>query len=326
MGLSLAELFIILIFLLLLAMIGYAASREEELQEYEEELKQRIDDQGLAEADTAVAEIVAAAAEQTAKELRDELSTVSEALEQANKEKDEAQERADKAEEDLTNRIEDDDPNALINQLTRENEKLTEDKEELEDELTKTAADAEIGKQVKETADELGVDPNELINLTKDVSDLNEEISQLEKEKKGLEEALSGKGQDSPCWYRMAKRGDGEDYEKSLYIFDIRIGDHYIFVKDIPAPTDEYQSQKEELAFDRAALNRRLDYNEFIPAFQALKLAGHSKEVRNDRRCTFYARVWDATSSDNKAGWQRAHEKIVQDIFITFWDNSAWPH
>jgi len=322
LGLSLAELFIILIFLLLMAMIGYTASREEELQEYEEELKQRIDDQGLAEAD-------AAEAEQAANEARDELSKVSKALEQANKEKDEAQERADKAEETLGNIIEDDDPIDLINQLTSENEKLTKDNEELQDKLTTAAPDAEIGKQVKETADELGVDPNELIKLTKGVSVLNEEISQLEKEKEGLEEALSGKGQYSHCWYRMAKRKNGKDYEKALYIFDIRISDDYIFVKDIPAPTDEYQSQKEELPFDRTALNRNLDYKEFIPAFRALKLAGHNNEVRNDRRCTFTVQVWDVTSSDNKKGWQQAKDRIVQNIFNTFWDDSEgskWPH
>jgi hypothetical protein len=298
LGLSLAELFIILIFLLLMAMIGYTASREEELQEYEEELKQRIGDQWLAE--------------QTAKGLRDQLSTVSEALEEAEKK--------------LGNIIDDDDPTDLINRLVAENEELTEDNKNFQDQLTTDAPDVKIGKQVREKADELGVDPNELIAATENLSDLNEEISRLEKEREGLEEALSGKGQDSPCWYRMAIRGNGEDYEKPLYIFDIRISDDYIFVKDIPAPTDEYQSQKEELAFDDTVLNRRLDYNEFVPAFQALKLAGHSKEVRNDRRCTFYARVWDATSSDNKVGWQRAHEKIVQNIFITFWDNSAWPH
>jgi hypothetical protein len=127
----------------------------------------------------------------------------------------------------------------------------------------------------------------------------------------------------------MAKRGNGEDYEKALYIFDIRISDDNIFVKDIPAPTGEYQSQKEQLPFDDTALNRRLDYNEFVPAFRALKLAGHNNEVRNDRRCTFYVQVWDATSSDNKVGWQQGHERIVQNIFNTFWDDSEgskWPH
>lgn len=135
------------------------------------------------------------------------------------------------------------------------------------------------------------------------------------------------KGQDSPCWFRRAKRANGETYERATYIFDIRIADEDIFVQDIPAPTTAYQEQKQRLPFDRGSLNRSLDDEEFVGAFQALKLAGETRKVREDRRCTFYVAVWDATSETNKRRYKRAHNEIVQAVFNTYeYRQEPWPH
>ena len=135
------------------------------------------------------------------------------------------------------------------------------------------------------------------------------------------------KGQDSPCWFRPAKRANGEPYERPTYIFHIRIADERVFVQDIPAPTPVYQEAKRRLPFDRGALNRSLSDDEFVTAFQPLKLAGDSREVREDRRCTFYVAVWDATSETSKRRYKRAHNEVVQAVFNTYeYRQDPWPH
>ena len=133
------------------------------------------------------------------------------------------------------------------------------------------------------------------------------------------------KGQDSPCWYRPAKRASGEPYERPTYLFHIRIADQGIFVRDTPAPTLEYREQKRRLEFDRGALDRWLGDEEFVTAFEPLQLAGENRVVRDDRRCTFYVAVWDATTS--KRRYKRAHNEVVQAVFNTYeYRQDPWPH
>ena len=135
------------------------------------------------------------------------------------------------------------------------------------------------------------------------------------------------KGQDSPCWFRPAKRPNGEPYERPTYVFHIRIADEGIFVQDTPAPTLTYREQKQRLPFDRGALNRWLGDEEFVTAFQPLKLAGENRAVRDDRRCTFYVAVWDATSETSKRRYKRAHNEVVQAVFNTYeYRQDPWPH
>lgn len=135
------------------------------------------------------------------------------------------------------------------------------------------------------------------------------------------------KGQDSPCWFRPAKRANGEPYERPTYIFHIRIADQGIFVQDTPAPTPAVRERKRRLPFERGALNRWLGDEEFVTAFQPLKLAGENRVVRDDRRCTFYVAVWDATSETSKRRYKRAHNEVVQAVFNTYeYRQDPWPH
>ncbi len=266
LGLSLAELFIILIFLLLLTMVGYATKKN----------------------------IAITTAQQTTDELRDKLATV--------------EKRSKRVKKQLGFSIEDDDISSLIVSMDKEIEKLRAERDEFRDALGTNATTTAIGEQVQSVAREKGVSLGSLLAI-------------LEKE------GPDSPGQDSPCWYTMGKRPSGEDYERALYAFDVRISDGYILVKDIPTPSLEHQKQKEKLEFNRAALDRKLNYEEFIPAFIPFKLAGENKKIRKDRRCTFYVRVWDATSSTNKQGYKQAHNVIVQGVFNTYETReSIWPH
>ncbi len=318
LGLSLAELFIILVFLLLLTMLGYVASREQELEDYERELAKQAEMQARAKDERVVAQSAASG-------LRDQLARAQRAIMEAEWKRKEADERANRAEIQLGALIEDVDPNKLIFDQSEEIRRLASETDGLRDKLEKIAVAADIGKQLQQIAEQSGISPNDLLANSKKINDIETYLSELKAEAQILEETTAQKGQDSPCWYRTAKRPNGVDYERGLYIFDVRISDRHIFVKDIPAPTPEYQKQKEGLKFDRTALNRKLDYTKFAYAFRSLKTAGENKKVRDDRRCTFYVRVWDATSS--KSAYKEAHNKKVQGVFSTYEvKTDPWPH
>ena len=173
--------------------------------------------------------------------------------------------------------------------------------------------------------------PPNLRDALQKVDTLGAEIARLERENASLrrERQLTEdlKGQDSPCWFHPATRTNGEPYERAIYLFDILIGDEDIFVHDVPAPTPEYREQKSQLLFDRDSLNRYVTDDEFVKAFEPLKTAAENRRVRLDRRCTFYVAVWDATSETNKPRYKRAHNQVVQAIFNTYeYIHVPWPH
>ena len=196
--------------------------------------------------------------------------------------------------------------------------------ETLETELERLKqANEELSRQLAATAD--------LDEVLEEVDTLNMKLKWLEQENAELhhkrELVADLKGQDSPCWFRPSKRANGVPYERALYIFDVLIDDDDIFVQDVPAPGPAYEEQKSSLPFDRNGLNRSLTDDEFLGAFEPLKRAAENREVRTDRRCTFYVAVWDATSETNKRRYKRAHNQIVQAIFNTYeYVHAGWPH
>jgi hypothetical protein len=369
-GLSLAELFIILVFLLLLTIVGYAVNTEQALMEKEELLAAQVVGKRNAENE-------AEASRNQVKGLEDKLVLVRSEGMRIVREMDELEKRAKMAEGRLHALIKDGDPNELIvalreiviqqidktNELQdslitiapivnigRKIEKLSQESRlspnnyiadfqkqkkkiknsltemaQLRDALISATPAAKIGEQIQKIARDFGVSTADLINSTRKIEGLKQHLSNLKGEAKALKETLDQKGQDSPCWFRLAKRSNGIVYEKGLYIFDVRISDRHIFVKDIAAPTAEYQKQKELLNYDRAALNKKLRFVKFSRAFRSLKLAGVNKEIRSDRRCTFYVRVWDATNS--KSAYKRAINYKVQRIFSTYEvRDDPWPY
>ena len=206
--------------------------------------------------------------------------------------------------------------------------------------LTDPAQEAEINQLEAQVAGlrrkndalsrRLGATPNlgealvEIDALRAGMENLEQENTNLRQDRELVDDL---KGQDSPCWFRRATRPNGESYERPTYIFDIRISDQDILVQDVPAPTLEYQEQKTRLTFDRNGLNRHLTDEEFARAFAPLKSAAENREIRSDRRCTFYVAVWDTTSQTNKLRYKRAHNHVVQAVFNTYeYIHVLWPH
>ncbi len=193
--------------------------------------------------------------------------------------------------------------------------------------------------------DKLAVLETDNASLQRETADFARIVDDLERENRRLENEIKSLaddnatvrreladvdkpiGQDSPCWFADAERPNGKPYERPAYIFHVRITDGYIYVHDVAASTDAYRNQKLGLAFDRSALGRPLSDAAFVTAFRPLKQAGEDRLVREDRRCTFYVAVWDATSETNKRRYKRAHNDVVQAVFNTYeYRADPWPH
>ena len=300
LGLSLAELFLILLFLLLLAAVGYSAIVEEEMDEDREKNNQLSQEK-------AVADARAVAAEDARDTLVDKLS---------------------QAEKALGNVIEREDPLNLIVGLQARIAKL----ETQVDQLTPAA---EFGGKIREAAREGGVKPSDVIEIIEDMAQPQSTIENLQSQladakkdihelRRQLAEPDQEKGQHPPCWYKIVTRPNGKPRERGLYIFHVIISDDHVFVKDIPAPTREYVLQKTALPFNRSALNKNISFGGFVKSFMPLKDAGENGKVQ-DYRCKFYVKVWEATTSKKK--YKHALEKVVQSIFFTYLvKDEAWPY
>ncbi len=316
LGLSLAELFLILLFLLLLATIGYSAIVGEEVDRLRaanstlEETKQALNkaratnDQLAGEKADAVAK--AEVAEKARNALADELAA---------------------AKEVLRNVIKPEDPQKLIVGL--------QERDKLKAQVDQLTPAAELGDEVREAAREAGVNPSDVPKIVADaaqaqsaIEGLKSRLRDAEKGRDALRDKLAGlaeaKGQYAPCWYAKDTGPNGEPRERALYIFDVRIDDDSVFVKDIPAPTPEYASQKPTLPIDRGALNKSLSFGKFLKSFQPLKDAADNKEVQV-YPCKFYVKVWVATTSQES--YRRALENVVENVFFTYAvKDEAWPH
>lgn len=324
LGLSLAELFIILVFLLLLATIGYSVIVEEELDRLEAANSQLQNDQLVLNSlqtvnaqmatDIGNAEARAEKAENDYKALVDELAA---------------------AENVNGNIIKDEKPQDLI---VRQQNTIGYQKDtigDLEAEIDKLKQGAAFGNAVSDTAIEFSVNPNDIpemianmVQVQSLIEDLESQLEAVKKERDKLKRDFSGmgeeKGQYPPCWYANDKKPDGRPRERPLYIFHVKTFDDGIFVKDIPAPTPEYTTQKRRLPFNRGGLNKHLDFDEFLKGFEALRKAGDNRMVQ-DYPCKFYVKVWnDNTSKDS---YRHAVENVVEAVFFTYRiKEDPWPY
>ena len=329
LGLSLAELFTVLVFLLMLVLGTYALLQGETLDQKESLIGDQRD---------VLVEVLGQEGGAIEPGLPEELSIGEEASGLTEKETNGPSDKLGQPQKPPTRQVSADEAKRLqeaLDALTRTAAEMQKRIEELEDPARETVieeleAKVEELQRTNEVLSRSSVTTPEFHEALERVSELSAQLASLEDENETLRDELASredpKGQDSPCWYSPGTRANGEPYEKAAYIFDVLIDDEDIFVADVPARTAKYEQQKSELPFDRNGLGRPLKEDEFIRAFKPLKLAGESMEVRSDRRCTFYVAVWDATSETNKRRYKQANQ-AVQDVFNTYeYIDAPWPH
>ena len=292
LGLTVAEVFILLLFLLMLAFLALAQEWQTEADrpptEPEEELK-KVGDK-LKAAESALADV-----QQVVQKYRSSIRTPDEVvpLEAAGGEPREApnnppEDGADRLPENLREipkRVED---------VIREAQRRAK---EADERARRAEAAAQQAKRATERVEKtLGV--------------------------------LREKGHNPPCWYEEVSDGGDGTREKPYYTFDVAVFDDSMILRRVPTPPggatgDEdspdltYAEEAEKLPLDRIPYGVPLDDAAVAENLRPIHDAGKEEQVRS-YSCIFWARVWDETSPAAKERWKSAHDGILESMLGTY--------
>lgn len=138
-------------------------------------------------------------------------------------------------------------------------------------------------------------------------------------EKREEKIALLDKGQHPPCWYVLVSDSTKETgyREEHIRIYDVKITDDKFVVrkKDNSEIENLEQGETRHLpTINDSAFNRELTESEFLNIFRPLFNVGRNKKI-HEYPCNFMADVYDFTSKDNKQGWQK-NLRIVKGLFL----------
>lgn len=325
-GLTVAEIFILLIFLILLALLGLANHWKEQDEKYktereglQEELKslqrdwkekereyedERIGREQLLDEWRDVVEFHRPDEIRTlirkVPELEEKSTTLSEEKEKLQEERDGLQGQLEERLKSL--RRDNEDLRGENTALSRENEKLREERDALQTE--RDGLQGQLG------------------TAKRDADDVRKELR-----------ILRHKGENPPCWYETVAAGEGRMREKAHYLFDIAVYDEAMVVLRRPAPAGRaeddggplYAVEARDLGLDRIPYGTFLSDAQVEKVMRSIHDRGKAGEVRS-YSCIFSVKVWDKTSPDAKARWQYAHDRVLEGLFGTYVaQDDPWP-
>ena len=327
LGLSLAEVFLILLFLLLLAAIGLTSSLQEELTETEIQ-RQELEDSLVAFRDVIGNKITledftrlqknAAAQQKLEREnitLRDELAEAKNELEEISDVVKALQDNNIKP-SDLAEIIEGNETLAAAlaekSSIEKKLEETQSDMKKLEKELIAQQIKTELAKsELKEAQKEVDKKENELTQMAQDYE--NE------------------KGRNPPCWFRLvADKKSGSDRKRSrdVKIFDIKIEDDgFLIIKhdnqNISEPID-FGNEAGLPTYPAKLFKSKLRSREFKDGFKSYFIAGETNKIRA-YPCVFTVDVYDGTSKTNKSGY-KSKLRDVEGLFAIYKvKDGKWP-
>ena len=317
LGLTVAEIFVLLVFLMLLALLGVnrywsgivdpwgsimeARTPEEVEQALEmtnelpldiERLKRRIEE-----------------LRKKRERLREQIRTLIAEEGMTEKELGEARRRLEESKKEL------EEARRKIETLTSENQKelgearrrLEESKKELEEARRKIETLTSENQMVQPTNSE----------LQKKIDDLEEQLR------------LVGKGTTPPCWYQIVEERNpitkANWRERAYYLFDIVIREDHMEVQPVPIPEggaeddggESYAEEAKLLNLEDIPYGRPLSDDEVREVMRHLHEKGKASQVRT-YSCVFYVRVWDDVPDTAKDRWKRAHDGVLEQLFGTY--------
>ena len=309
LGLSLAELFIILVFLLLLATIGFLSVMEKTKKDQ----KARID------------------------ELTTTLSRYEQVLLDNNVNLEEFDTLVRKAAQ----------TDKLIQENTNQKELLTAlqpiidaikadpEKSENEKQLIQNLAEALNAKDF-DTASEmikvLAEADSALVEELASISDIKKENSELKKEKSELAELVEAlgkeRGDNPPCLYKPRPKDDrlyDKKPYKEIYSFDILIKRTQVIVVERDLGKGNFGNFIEvQPQINKKNFYTELSFREFNNVFAIYRQIGQNKLVQ-PYPCAFFAKVWwdkSMSSSEYERGIAQVNSIFFKDIMRS----TPWPH
>lgn len=319
LGLTMAEIVVLIIFALLLALAAVLAIREDRIRELER----------LAAETAPARQMLAALREQfpQAQSFDDLFIELKVAIEQAKlleptKENlREAVEKAKQAEKNakIARAVEQQFPQARTpEEIARELKqavegagKLVETRKELETaktELKGAMADASLGQEVREEAKKAGKDPREMLAIASAAikggdprvreGELQREVTTLKGQLENLKSKLTavGKGTEMPACWASPETGRPE------YIFDIALKSGSFVIRDRKLEhrkADQAALPLQGMVFDQDLAQR---------AFESQTLAIYLWSVKN--QCRFFVRVFDLTGPTEKTVYKQQMRSV----------------
>ena len=165
-----------------------------------------------------------------------------------------------------------------------------------------------------------------------DLRKRNEDISGEAEQAKADLDILRLKGQNPPCWYETVAKGNGTR-EKAHYIFNIAVHDEYMVVgrREIPPGKSDddngrpYTEEADNLGLEDIRYDTPLTDAQMRRQMQPIFDLGKGRKVRS-YSCIFSVKVWDRTSPGAKARWKEAHDGTLEGLFGTYVvQDDPWP-
>ena len=300
LGFSIAEVFLILLFLLLLTMVSYTALVGERFNSIQQERDE-------------------------SDQLIRRLTNINTELRRLNKE------RYGKL--DLSREIVE--ITAELEEYQYQHKQLTEQNKSLNVSLTNALQKAEIAEQVlgilQEEDARLSYEdmPKQLNNLLGDLSEARKTVERtqqtVDRFKSQVFDLSKRPGVDNFCWYEDVVE-NGRKREKGVKIFDVRIWNDRIEVA-VPRHTARHRKQYSQLPIDFSTASGFYSDQQFRTHFRALYEYG-SKGLVPDQpaECHFQVWLWDNTSKRNKLGFKQKISLVESYFYKLQILNEAWPH
>lgn len=113
--------------------------------------------------------------------------------------------------------------------------------------------------------------------------------------------------------------------EKAYYLFDIVIREDHMEVQPAPIPEgraedddgEPYAEEAKDLDLEAIPYGVPLTDQEVFDVMRRLYEVGKASRIRT-YSCAFYVRVWDETPATAKDRWKRAHDDVLEQLFGTY--------
>ena len=305
LGLTVAEVFILLTFLLILALLGL-------IQPDEPLPESHAEDTPMVWVRPDKIETLINSAKQARKEMEQAeraLAAVEQQRDQAHGKAEEARKKREEAEQALA---------TAKHERDQANEKAKMAHDALEG-TEQALANAERQRdQAKKNAEESRRAQEETLQA---LADLEHERNQAQSNL----EIFRRKGKNPPCWYQIVAAGEGKTREKPYYAFNVAIYEDSIELAPRTAPPggalDDggglFVDEWKRLHIDELPYGKALNDNEFIQAVRHFVVQGKNRQVRT-YECVFSVMVWDKTPGHAKERWKDAHDRVIEGSFSAY--------
>ena len=323
LGLTIAETFILLTFLLLVAMLGLTYGdepppepdtanpprvwvRPEEIETLENAAEEARKAQEEAERTRAAVERERDQAHEEAEEARKAQEAAEQAQAAVERERDQAHEEAEEA---------------RMAQEAAEQAQAAAERER--DQAHEEAEEARMAQEAAEQAQAAA--ERERDQAHEEAEQTRAAVEREPDQARHDLALLRRKGKNPPCWYQIVPAGEGKTREKPYYAFKLAIYEDSIELAPRTAPPggafDDggglYADEWKRLRIDELPYGKKLSDNEFTEVVSDLVAQGRNRQVRT-YECVFSVMVWDKTPDHAKKRWKDAHDSIVEGSFSAY--------